>query len=116
MELIKLLAIVFGVTGFWRLVEELLRFRKGQHLRKAETQQIYAQANSQVLKNWLQWSQKLEERIKNLESENVKLRQTINQQEKRIKGLEKQITRLENSNQELIRKWELLTKEQNHGA
>lgn len=114
MDILKLIAVILGATGFWKLVEILLRLRMDKKLKKAETSNLYAQANSQIVDNWVQWSQKLEQRVKELESYNTEMRQTINKQRNRINELEKHIGSLEKCNKELTGKLEEL-KRQKHG-
>lgn len=114
MDFIKLIAVIFGATGFWKLIEILLKIRIDKRLKKAETSNLYAQANSQIVDNWVQWSQKLENRVKELEGYNTEMRQTIKKQRERINDMEKHVSDLEKCNQELTGKLEKLNKEK-HG-
>ena len=114
MDILKLIAVIFGATGFWKLIEILLRIRIDKKLKKAETSNLYAQANSQIVDNWVGWSQKLEQRVKELEGYNTEMRETINKQRNRINGLEKHIGCLEKCNKELTGKLDEL-KKQKHG-
>ena len=111
MEFAKL---ILGATGFWKLVEILLKLRIDKRLKKAETSNLFAQANSQIVDNWVGWSQKLEQRVKELEGYNMEMRQTIDKQRNRINELEKHIGSLEKCNKELTGKLEEL-KKQKHG-
>ena len=111
MDLIKLIAIIFGATGFWKLIEILLKFRIDKKLKKAETSNLYAQANAQVVDNWVGWSQKLEGRVKELEGYNTEMRDIISKQRNRITELEKHVEKLEKYNKELTGKLETLKKE-----
>lgn len=114
MDILKLIAVIFGATGFWKLMEVLLRLRMDRKLQKAETSNLYVQANSQIVDNWVGWSQKLEQRVKELEGCNTEMKQTINTQRKRINELEKHIGSLEKRNKELTGKLEELKREK-HG-
>lgn len=114
MDILKLIAIIFGATGFWKLVEILLKLRIDKKLKKAETSSLYAQANTQIVENWVGWSQKLESRVKELEGYNTEMRATITKQRNRITELERHVTKLEKCNKELTGKLELLKKEK-HG-
>ncbi len=108
MDIIKLIAVIFGATGFWKLIEIVLKIRTDKKLKKAETSNLYAQANSQIVENWVGWSQKLEKRVAELEGNNTKMRLTITKQRIRIGELEKHVTNLEKCNKELKNKLELL--------
>jgi uncharacterized coiled-coil protein SlyX len=114
MEFAKLIAVILGATGFWKLVEILLKLRIDKRLKKAETTNLFAQANSQIVDNWVGWSQKLEQRVKELEGYNTEMRQTIDKQRNRINELEKHVGSLEKCNKELTGKLEEL-KKQKHG-
>ena len=113
MEILKLIAIILGATGFWKLLEILLKLRIDKRLKKAETSNLYAQANSQIVDNWVGWSQKLEARVKELEGYNTEMRLTIKKQRDRINELEKHVGSLERCNRELTGKLEALNKEKN---
>lgn len=111
MDLFKLIAVIFGATGFWKLVEILLKLRIEKKVKKAEASNLFAQANTQIVDNWVGWSQKLEKRVKELEGYNTEMRQTITKQRNRITELEKHVTELEKCNKELTGKLEQLKKE-----
>ena len=102
MELLKLIAVVLGAIGFWRLLEALLKFRGDKKLKRAETSNLYAQANSHIVDNWVTWSQKLEARVNELEGCNTEMSKTIKRQRERITELEKLVTELEKHNQQLL--------------
>jgi hypothetical protein len=108
MDILKLIAVIFGATGFWKLAEILVRIRTDKKLKKAETSNLYAQANSQIVENWVVWSQKLEKRVAELEGNNTEMRLTITKQRIRIGELEKHVGSLEKRNKELTDKLELL--------
>jgi predicted RNase H-like nuclease (RuvC/YqgF family) len=114
MDIIKLIAIIFGATGFWKIIEIILNIRIDKKLKNAETSNLYAQANSQIVENWVEWSQRLEKRVGELEGNNTEMKLTITKQRKRISELEKHVVNLEERNKELTNKLELLKKE-NYG-
>ena len=95
MDLIKLIGIVFGATGFWKLVELLFQYRTQQQLKKAEIRNLNAQSNNQVVENWVQWSEKMEKRILQLENKNTIMNQTITKQRERINELQRYVDQLE---------------------
>lgn len=97
----KLIAVIFGSIGFWKIIEVLLKYRMEKAFKKAETSDIYAQANTKIISNWIKWSEKMEHWIKNLETENTNLKNVILQQEKQINDLEQRLQRLEKSNFDL---------------
>jgi len=77
MELYKILAIVLGATGFWKLIELLLQYGVQKRLKNAEIRNLNAQANSLVIDNYKLWSENMEKRLKELESKNALMNETI---------------------------------------
>ncbi len=94
-DLIKLIGIVFGATGFWKLVELLFQHRIQKQLKKAEIRNLNAQSNNQVVENWVQWSEKMEKRILQLEDKNTVMNKTITKQRERINELQRYVDQLE---------------------
>ena len=104
MDYFKLVAVLFSATGFWKLTELVLRFRTDKKKQLIEIESLRAQADSQIIGNWIQWAQKLEKRIKELEdvaSENRGLKIQIDQQRSQIAELEGKVKVLEKENQQL---------------
>lgn len=95
MDLLKILAIVLGATGFWKLVEVLLQYGMQKRLKNAEIRNLNVQANSLVVENYKLWSENMEKRLKQLESKNTLMNKTIIKQRDRITELEKYIEQLE---------------------
>lgn len=95
MDLIKILAIVLGATGFWKLIEVLLQYGMQRRLKNAEIRNLNVQANSLVVENYKLWSENMEKRLKQLESKNTLMNKTITKQRDRITELEKYIEQLE---------------------
>jgi len=95
MDLLKILAIVLGATGFWKLVEVLLQYGMQKRLKNAEIRNLNIQANSLVIDNYKLWSENMEKRLKQLESKNTLMNKTITKQRDRITELEKYIEQLE---------------------
>ena len=91
MELYKILAIVLGATGFWKLIELLLQYGVQKRLKNAEIRNLNAQANSLVIDNYKLWSENMEKRLKELESKNALMNETIIKQRDRITELEKYV-------------------------
>lgn len=87
---IKLVAIILGANGLWKLIEALLKLRSDRKQKQAEASHLYAQANSAVVGNWMEWSKKLEDRIGELEKHVEKL-------QKRNTELESELEELRNS-------------------
>jgi peptidoglycan hydrolase CwlO-like protein len=102
MQIIQIIAIVFGASGFWKLMEFILARKKN----KAEAQILNAQATSQIISNWVSWSQKLEERVKELEGKNTEMQNTISNQKEKIIFLERDMKELEKLNADLREKIE----------
>lgn len=117
MDYLKLIAILFSATGFWKLVELVVKYRTDIRRQSAEIRNLDAQAQKQISDNWIQWSQKLENRVKELEivaEENKELKKQIEQQRKRIVELESKVERVEQENQQLRNKLQELSKNNNH--
>jgi len=107
----KVITLVFGATGVWKIIELLIRARFDRRLRTAETKSLHVQAEAQIVGNWIQWSQHLEQRVKELEAvadDNRKLmrkvqsqRDMIEQQTQRIVELEQKVKTLQKENMAL---------------
>ena len=95
MDVMKIAVIILGATGFWKIVELLIKFKFEQRLKKAEIRSLDIQANNQIVENWVQWSEKMEKRICELEAKNKELIETISNQRKRITDLNKYVGQLE---------------------
>ncbi len=115
MDYLKLIAILFSATGFWKLVEILFKLRMESRRQSAEIRNLDAQAQKHIADNWVQWSQTLEKRVKELETvaeENKELKKQIDNQRKRIMELESKVERVEKENQQLRNKLQEITKAQ----
>lgn len=95
MDVLRLLAIVLGATGFWKLIEILLQYGMHKRLKNAEIRNLNIQANSLVVENYKLWSENMEKRLKQLESENALMNKTITKQRDRITELERYVDQLE---------------------
>lgn len=102
MELWKIITLILGATGFWKLLEILVRLRADKKVKLAEVINLHAQAENQIVANWIQWSQMLEKRIKESEEHTEALQKVIENQRKRIQDLEKKVVHMEKQNKELI--------------
>lgn len=117
MDYIKLIAILFSATGFWKLVELVIRFRSDNRKQSAEIRNLNAQSEKQISENWIQWSQTLEKRVKELEAvaeENKELEIQIESQRERIVELEKKVEHVERENEQLRNQLKELSKTQEH--
>lgn len=95
MEYLKLASVVLGAHGLWKLVETLLQHRTQKKLSKAEIRNLHAEADERVIGNWIQWSDKMEERIQELEKNNQEMKAIIVKQRERINDLEIYTEKLE---------------------
>lgn len=95
MEYIKLAVVVIGASAFWRFAEMLINFRLQKKLKKAEVRNIDTETNERVISNWIAWSDKMEERIQDLEENNKVMKATIIKQRERINELKTYIDELE---------------------
>lgn len=105
MTILQIFGAVLGASGVWKVVEILIQFRMQKRLKKAEINNLNAQANSLVVENYKLWTENMDRRIKELESKNVSQRkrigklesknaemsQTIIKQRERINELEAEI-------------------------
>jgi peptidoglycan hydrolase CwlO-like protein len=94
MTVLQIFGIVFGATGFWKLIEVLLQFRMQKRLKNAEINNLNTQANSLVVENYKLWTENMDRRIKELESKNSSLETTVGKQRERILKLESKNTEM----------------------
>ncbi len=95
---LKVATLVLGATGIWKVIELLIRARFDKRLRSAETKNLHVQAEGQIVGNWIQWSQHLEQRVKELEAvanENRKLIKKVESQSDMIESQKNRIFELE---------------------
>jgi len=95
LNFVKLALTILGATGFWKLIEAMFGYMANRKLKYAEARNLNEQANSLVVKNWVQWSSKMEERLAELECKNKELTQIITQQREQIEKLKKYVDQLE---------------------
>ena len=101
MTKIELISILFGANGLWKLAELYLKGRSEKKKREAEMTNLHAQTNHLMLENWIEWSARLENRVKELES---KLNEMTSEAEKKDELLltkEQQIMALTEENRQL---------------
>lgn len=106
MEILQLIAGLFGATGLWRLLEFLFKLYSERRKQSAEIRNLHAQTETNIVSNWIQWSQTLEKRVKELETvaeENKELKKQIDSQRRRIVELEGKVEKVEKENQMLRR-------------
>ncbi|WP_010520483.1 hypothetical protein [Aquimarina agarivorans] len=94
-DIIKIILIVFGASGFWKFFELLVQHGMQKRLKKAEIRNLDIQANNLVVENWVQWSEKMEKRILQLENKNTAMNKTITKQRERINELQRYVDQLE---------------------
>ena len=94
MTILQIFGIVFSATGFWKLVEILLQLRIQKRLKNAEINNLNAQANSLVVENYKLWTDKMERRLKEVESKNESMNLIITKQRERITKLESKNTEM----------------------
>lgn len=117
MEYLKLIAVLFSATGFWKLFELLIRFRADNKKQQAEIKNLEASADKLASENWIQWSQTLEKRVKELEAvaeENKELKKQIESQRNRICELENKVEKVEKENEQLRNQLKEISKTQEH--
>lgn len=97
-EMYKLIAVVLGATGFWKGVEIFFRWFTERKLKVAEERNLNLQAESKVLDNWMGWSQALEKRVRDFESQKNVLERLVRNQRRRIGELERKVCDMEKQN------------------
>lgn len=94
----KIATLVLSATGIWKVIELLIKSKFNKRLRTAETNNLHASAEAQIVGNWIQWSQHLEQRVKELETvanENKKLIKKVESQSDMIRSQKNRIFELE---------------------
>lgn len=107
MDFIKMCAVLFSATGFWKLIEVIFVQRNQKRIRSAEIKNLQAQTEVSVVQNWIHWSQTLEKRVKELETvaeENKELKKQIESQRQRIVELESKVEKVQKENESLLQK------------
>ena len=104
MDLWIIISVVIGGTGFWRLIEVLIKYRLNAHRTKAEAMKHNALSQNSIVSNWVQWSQMLEKRVKESEEHSEKMDDLVEKQRKKILCLERKVRELEKHNKELLDK------------
>ena len=102
----KLTGIILGATGIWKIVELFIQYRLDRHLRSAKLENLHVNTENQLTDNWIQWSQHLEQRVKELEAvsdENELLTEKIEIQRQSLILLEAKVESLEKENAALKR-------------
>jgi len=102
METWTLIGIVVGGTGIWKLLEMLIQYKMNKKRSSAEVLKLTVSSQDSIVNNWVQWSQKLEKRVKEAEDSSTKLKEIIEKQKKQIRCLERKVRDLENRNNELV--------------
>lgn len=106
MEWIQVVVVILSAAGFWKLLETVVSAVQGRKVKRATAANLEAQTEVQVVGNWIQWAQHLEQRVKELEAvaeENKLLTATVEQQRKRIAHLEAEVKELKRKNTALKR-------------
>lgn len=93
---------LIGAAGFWKLIESLIRYRAEKKKKNSEINNIHAQTNNLIVENWIEWSAKLENRVKELESALMELRAENNKKDTIIQHLTKKVSTLEVENLALV--------------
>jgi septal ring factor EnvC (AmiA/AmiB activator) len=109
MEIGKLITIILGATGFWKVLDLGLKYRTEKKLKNAELRNMNATTEKHIIENWVQWSQKLETRLKESEDLNETMRKKIN-------CLERKVSEVVKKNKELNNEIETLKKEKKDAA
>lgn len=115
METWQIILGILGATGFWKLLEILLKLRSDKKLKSAEARNLNATTQTQIVENWVQWSQKLEARVKEFEEHSGELEKIIEAQKKQIHCLERKVNKMEKERGELMKELNELKKRKENG-
>ncbi len=102
MEIWKLITIIIGASGFWKIIDLLIKYRSDKKLKMAEAKNLHASAQSSIVQNWIEWSQTLEKRVKESEEHTLAMEAIFKQQRERIRCLEQKVEKMEQENRELL--------------
>lgn len=103
MEIWKLITIIVGASGFWKILDLLIKHRTDKKLKSAEANNLYASAQNSIVGNWVQWSQTLEKRVKESEEHTAAMEEIIEKQRGQIRCLERKVAQMEKKNKELLK-------------
>jgi septal ring factor EnvC (AmiA/AmiB activator) len=103
MEIWKLITIIVGASGFWKILDLLIKYRSDKKLKSAEANNLYATAQNSIVGNWVQWSHTLEKRVKESEDHTAAMEEIIEKQRKQIRCLERKVAEMERKNKELLK-------------
>ena len=108
MTKIELISILLGANGLWKLAELYFKNRSDKKKRFAEMTNLNAQTNNLMLENWIEWSARLENRVKELESkleqmtiEGVKKDELLLKKDRQITSLKQENELLKTENETL---------------
>jgi len=88
MEDSKLIALILGNSALWELIRYVHQYQMNKKLTKAELRAKQVETDVMASTNWQKWSDKMEERVNELEKDNKELRMIIIKQRERINDLE----------------------------
>ena len=113
-ETIKLLSMFLGANGLWKVIEYLLKIKVEKRKHDEQINNLKAQTSNLMLENWIEWSTRLENRVKELESRLSEMGQEIesknlqlHEKDIQIEKLESQLEICEANNQTLTNKLSL---------
>lgn len=101
MDWIKIAGIVLGATGFWKLVDAIIKWRSDKLLKTAEASNYFAQANNEVVQSFSHLAKELKEQMARQKDRIDELVEKVETEKRRNDDLEKHIGRLEKRNKEL---------------
>ncbi|MFY0689141.1 MAG: hypothetical protein JXQ90_18370 [Cyclobacteriaceae bacterium] len=101
MDFTKILILVLSATGFWKLLDSIIKIVSEKKLNKAQSENLFAQANKEVVNSFLQLSDKLKKEIQEQEERIDKLELLVESERKRNNELEELVVKLEARNKEL---------------
>lgn len=102
---------LIGAAGFWKLMELIFKNRAEKKKKNIEIDNLTAQTNNLIVENWIEWSAKLENRVKELESSLIELKQENEKKDSQIVELQEKVEILEQEKTSLLITNESLHKE-----
>ena len=104
MDFVGWIGLALSPLGIWKIAEMIIKLLAERKKVKAEIRSLDTASESQIIKNWVEWSAKMEGRVKELEEvrrENHGLKRQVAEQRKRIARLERRVDLLKRENEKL---------------
>ena len=113
-ETIKLISIFLGANGLWKVIEYLFKIKVEKRKHDEEINNLKAQTSNLMLENWIEWSTRLENRVKELESRLSEMVREVENKNQQLGEKDKQIEKLESQLEICLANNQTLTNKLSH--